>query len=90
MATSTSPISGERTSCSQLVEAFFQPQLAAKAAGFSSGWPKTVCMTGVSGGLKNLATCPQAFECDRPMNPCPIKATLIVAMSQCLPDGFGS
>ena len=81
---STSPISGERTNCSQSVEAFFQPQLAANIVGFSSGWPKTVCMTGVSGGLKNLATWPQALECDRPMKPCPIKATLIVAITNSL------
>jgi hypothetical protein len=54
--------------------------LSANARGFSSGWPKTVCITGVNGGLKNLATWPHAFECVRPMKPWPIKATLSVGI----------
>ena len=69
VTTSTRPMSGDRTTCSQFVEAFCQPQLSANACGFSSAWPNTVCITGLIGGLKNFATWPQAFECERPIKP---------------------
>jgi hypothetical protein len=79
---STSPISGDFTTCSQSVEAFFHPQTAANDRGFSSACPKTVCIIGLIGGWKNFVTCPQAFECERPMNPCPIKPTLTVGIKK--------
>jgi hypothetical protein len=74
---STRSICGDRTSRRQLVDALAQPQLSAKTFGLSWGCPKTVCITGLSGGLKNLPTCDQALECVLPMNPCPIRATFI-------------
>ena len=62
---------------SQFVDAWVQPQWLEKILGCSSLRPHEVCMTGRTGGLKNLVTCDQALECVRPMKPSPIIATLI-------------
>ena len=50
----------------------------------SSLCPHDVCMTGRTGGLKNLVTCDQAFEWVRPMKPSPIIATLISRIANLL------
>ncbi len=77
VTTSTRSMSGEATTDSQSVEEFCQPQFAANSSVPSPGTPVTVCMIALAGGVKKRLTCPQAFECERPMKPWPIRATLI-------------
>ena len=69
---------------SQLVEAWVHPQWFEKTLGCSSRRPHEVCMTGRTGGLKNLETWDQALECVRPMKPSPISATLISRIARLL------
>src|SRR5688500_6128497 len=72
---STSPIDSDCTVLRQSVEVFCHPQRLANSSSSAALRATTVCITGGTAGVRNLATLSHALYCARPIYFDPMSAT---------------